>query len=119
MIGHHELKEGFARAQNFFGIGDDLHAGLDRADAGSGEYARAGVHNAEAADADGSLILNVAKRGDVDAVHARGIEDAGAGGHADGLAVESDVDHPGRCGGGGHITGGSRRAGLHRRAPQM
>ncbi len=102
MIGHHELKEGFARAQDFFGIGDDLHAGLDRADARGGEDARAGVHDAEAADADGSLVLQMAKRGDVDAVHARGIEDAGAGGYADGTAVESDVDHSGRCQGSAH-----------------
>jgi hypothetical protein len=103
MIGHHELKEGFARAQNFFGIGDDLHAGLDRANAGGGEDARASVHDAKAADADGSLVLQMAEGGDVDAVHARGIEDAGAGGNADGTAVESDVDHSGRCEGSCHF----------------
>ncbi len=102
-IGHHEFKERVARAQNFFGIGDDFHAGLDRADARSGEDARAGVHDAEAADAHGSLVLQMAKCGDVDAVHARRIEDASAGGHADGLAVESNVDHSGRCEGGCHF----------------
>src|SRR5260370_176546 len=71
-------------------------------DARAGEDARAGVHDAEAADADGSLGLQMAKRGDVDAVQARGIEDAGAGGYADGTAVESDVDHSGRCQGSAH-----------------
>ena len=71
VIGHHEFKESFACAQNSFRIGDDFHAGLDRPDAGGGEDARTGVHHAEAADADGGLILQMAKRGDVDAVHAR------------------------------------------------
>jgi len=63
MIGHHEFKEGFTCAQNFLGIGDDFHAWLDRPDAGGGENARAGVHHAEAADADGCLILQMAKYG--------------------------------------------------------
>jgi hypothetical protein len=45
----------------------------------------------------------MAEGGDVDAVHARGIEDAGAGGNADGTAVESDVDHSGRCEGSCHF----------------
>ena len=103
VIGHHEFKESFACAQNSFRIGDDFHAGLDRPDAGGGEDARTGVHHAEAADADGGLILQMAKRGDVDAVHARRIEDASAGGYADGLAVESDVGHSGRCGRGCHF----------------
>src|SRR6267142_6797725 len=69
----------------------------------SGENARAGVHHAEAADADGCLILQVAKYGDVDAVHARGVENARASGYTDGLVVESDVDHSGRCEGSCHF----------------
>jgi hypothetical protein len=103
MIGHQEFKEGFARAQNFFRIGDDFHAGLDRPDAGGGENASAGIHYAETADAHGGLILQMAKRGNVDAVHARGIENASASGYANGLTVESDVDHSGWCGGGCHF----------------
>src|SRR5260370_176545 len=71
-------------------------------DTGARVLAGSCVHDAEAADADGSLVLQMAKRGDVDAVHARGIEDAGAGGYADGTAVESDVDHSGRCQGSAH-----------------
>jgi hypothetical protein len=103
VIGHHEFQESFARAQDFFRIGDDFHAGLDGADTGGGEDARAGVHDAEAADADRSLVLKVAKRWNVDAVHARGIEDGRASGNADGLTVDVDVDHFGRCEGRCHF----------------
>jgi hypothetical protein len=103
MIGHHEFKEGFACTQNFLGIGDDFHAGLDRPDARGGEDASADVHDAEAADADRGLILQMAKRGDVDVVHARGIEDCRASGYADGLTVESEVDHSMRCESGWHF----------------
>jgi hypothetical protein len=103
MIGHHEFKENFTCAQNFLGVGDDFHAGLDRPDAGGGENASAGIHYAQAADADGCLILKVAKRGNIDAVHARGIEDARVGGYADGLAVDGDVDHSRGCEAGCHF----------------
>ncbi len=116
MVGHHEFKEGFARSQNFLRIGDDFHAGFDRANAGGGENARAGIHDAKAADANGGLVLKVAKRGYGDAVHARGIEDARAGGDADGLAVEGDANEARRCGCGRHTRGECRRAGLRRRA---
>jgi hypothetical protein len=103
MIGHHQFKDRFARAQDFFGIGNDLHAGFDRTDAGSGENARAGVNDAEAADADGRLVLQMAKRGNVDAVDACGIEDCRAGRYTDELAVDSDVDHSGRYQGSCHF----------------
>jgi len=71
---HQKFQDGLARVQNFLGIGDDFHARLDRAHAGSRENARARIHNAKAADTDRSLVLQMAKRGDSDAVHARGIE---------------------------------------------
>src|SRR5260370_13921701 len=87
MVGHQEFQDSPARSQNFFGTGDHLHAWLDRANAGSREDARAGIHNAKPADAHGSLALQMAKRWDVDSVHARGIEDARAGGHANRLGI--------------------------------
>ena len=103
MIGHQQFKKRFARIHYFFRVGDNFHAGFDRADAGGGKYTGPGVHNTEAADADGCLVLKMAKRGDIDAVHARGIENARAGGYADGLAVEGYVDKAQRCGCSGHI----------------
>src|SRR2546423_1560775 len=69
MIGHDEFEKRLASAQNCFRIGDYFHAGFDRTDARGSEDARAGVHHAEATNADGSLILQMAERGDVDAVH--------------------------------------------------
>jgi len=60
--------------------------------------ARTRVHHAKAANADGSLVLQMAKCGDVDTVHARGIENARAGRYGDGLAVERQVDEAGWCG---------------------
>jgi hypothetical protein len=87
MIGHQKFEDGFARSQNFVGICNDVHARLDRAHAGGSEDARAGVHNAKAADANRSLVLQVAESGYVDPVHARGIEHARGCGHANGLPV--------------------------------
>ncbi len=103
MIGHHEFKESLACAQNFLGIGDNFHPRFDRADAGGGQNACAGIHHTKPANADGSLVLKMAKSWDGDAVHPRGVEDGCVGGHSDGPAVESDVDHSGRCEGGCHF----------------
>ncbi len=115
MIRHHQFEQRLARAQNFFGIGDDLQTGLDRSNAGCRENARASVHDAETADPDRRLILQMAERGDVDAVHARGVENARTGGHADGLTVNRDIDKAGRCCSGRHIRGEYQRVALRRR----
>ena len=61
--------------------------------AGGRKDARAHVHHAHAADADGIFVLLVAKRGNGDAVHARGVEDGRARGHADLAAVDRELDH--------------------------
>ena len=115
MIRHHQFEKHLASAQNFFGIRDDLQTWLDGTNARCGENPRTGVHNAEAADPDRRLILQMAERWDTDAVHARGVKDAGAGGHADGLTVDRDVNKAGRCCCGRHFRGEFQRAGLHRR----
>ncbi len=119
MIGHHQLEKSLARSQNFFGIGYDFHARLDQADAGGGQNARAGVHNAQAADAYRCLTLQMAERGNVDAVHACGIEDRCAAGDADSLAVQCDVDEARRCGGGRHTMDEFQLAVLHHDVPQL
>ncbi len=98
MIGHQKFEDGLARVENFFGIGGDLHAGFDRANEGSGEDAGTGFDAAEAADTYGSFVLEMAERGDGDAVDARGVEDGGARGEADGLAVDVDFDAKRGCG---------------------
>ena len=116
MVRHHQFQNSFARRQNFFRIRDHLHAGFDRANAGSGEHARAGIHDAKPADAHGSLALQMAKCGNVEAVHARGIENTRACGHADGLAVEDDVNEARRCGDGRHARGECQRVALRQRA---
>ncbi len=115
MVRHHQFEQRLAGAQDFLGIGDHLQAGLDRTNAGCGENARASVHDAEAADPDRRLILQMAERGDADAVHARGVKNARTGGHADGLAVHRDVNKAGRCCSGRHIRGEFQRAALRRR----
>ena len=97
MIRHHQFEQRLASSQNFIGIGDHLHARFDGTNAGRGKHACASVHDAEAADADWRLILQMAERGDVDAVHARGVKDASACRHADGLTVNRDVNKAGRC----------------------
>src|SRR6266566_194751 len=79
MIGQKQLEQSAACALNFLGVGDDLHARLDRPDARGRENTRARVHNAEAADADGRFVLKVAQSGNGDSLHARGVKDAGAG----------------------------------------
>ena len=114
MIRHHQFEQRLPRAQDFLGIGDDLQAGFDGANARCSENARAGVHDAETADPDGRLILQMAERGDVNAVHARGVKNARTGGHADGVAVDRDVHQARRCCSGRHISGESQRAGLLR-----
>ena len=97
MIRHHQFEQRLPRAQDFLGIGDDLQAGFDGANARCSENARASVHDAKAADTDRRLILQMAERGDADAVHARGVKDASACRHADGLTVNRDVNKAGRC----------------------
>ena len=115
MVRHHQFEQRLAGAQNFFRIADNLQAGLDQSNAGCGENARASVHNAEAADPDRRLILQMAERGNVNAVHARCVKNARTGGHADGLAVNRDVNKAGRCCSRRHIRGEFQRAALRRR----
>ena len=116
MIGHQQFEKRLARIQHLFGIGRDFHARLDRTNAGGRKNARARVHDAESANAYGRLVLQMTQRGNGDAVHARGVENAGARRHAQSTAVNRDVNHSRRCGGGCHTKGGFLRAGLHRRA---
>ena len=78
LIADQELKDHFPRKLRSLTRGLDLHARGRLADAGSGEHARAGIHDTKAADADGSLVLQVAKRGNVDAVHLRSFEERSA-----------------------------------------
>jgi len=96
VIGDQQFEKSFARGENLVRVGTDLHAGLDGANAGSAEDARAGIDNAEAANADGSLALQVAESGNRNAVETRGVEDGGAGGNLDGLAVDGEFDELGR-----------------------
>ena len=97
MIGHQEFQNGFARRQHFLGIGYDFHSRLNRPDARGSKHACPSIHNTKAADSDRSLALQVTKGRDVDAVHPRCIEYARAGGHADRLAVNRDVNKAERC----------------------
>jgi len=96
VIGHEEFEKSFARGENFVGAGADHHAGLDGTDAGGAENACAGIDDTEAANADGSLALEMAESGNRDAVKARGVEDGGASGNLDGLAVDGEFDELGR-----------------------
>ena len=116
MIGHQEFEQSFARAQDLFGIGDDLHAGFDRANTRCGKHARTCVHNAKAAHADGRLVLQMAQRRDADPIHARRIENAGARGNAHGFPVDRDVYHSRRYSGGRHARAGFRNAVLRQLA---
>ena len=75
------------------GIGQDLHPRLDRARAGRREDARAGdLDDADPTDVDRGEALEVAQRRGVDALGATGVEDRRAGRHADGLAVDGQLD---------------------------
>jgi hypothetical protein len=65
------------------------------------------------------LVLQMAERRDADTVHTRGVKDACTSRHADRLAVDRDLNDPGRCGSGCHTRGGFRRAGLLLRAQQV
>ena len=102
MIGHQKFQDGFAGAQNFFGIGRYFHARFDGPNARGGENTSAGVDDAEAADSHGSFVLQMAERGNRDAVDACGIENGSAGGDPDGLAVYGDFDKRRSCGGRAH-----------------
>ena len=95
MVGHQEFEQGLARGENFFGVDADFHARLDRSDARGAEDAGAGVNDTETADADRSLGLQVAQSRNRDAVEASGVEDGGAGGNLDGLAVDGEFDELG------------------------
>jgi len=78
VIGHQQFEQRLAGGENFIRIRLHLHVWLDRPDASGAEDARTGIHNAQPANTDGRLALQVAQGGDGDAVHARGIENGGA-----------------------------------------
>ncbi len=92
MIGHQQFEQRFARAENFWRLRFDFHARLDGAHAGSGEDARAGVDDTQAADSDGSFVLQMAQRGNSNAVDARGVKHACSRRDRNGLAVNRDAD---------------------------
>ena len=116
MIGHQQLKQSLAHIQNLFRVSDHFHARFHRTHAGGGEYTRAGIHNAQTANAHGSLVLQVAQGGNADTVYARSIENGCSVRHAHGFPVNADLDHPRWCDGGGHVRGEFPRAALLRRA---
>ena len=95
MIGHQQFEKGFARGKNLFRVRADLHARFDGANTRGAEDARASVDDAEAADTDGRLALQVAESGDGNAVKTRGVKDGGARGNLDGLAVDGECDELG------------------------
>ena len=83
VVRQHQLVEGVAHGLDGLGVGLDDHAGLGLEDAGGLQGALADVADADAADADGGLVLLVAEDGDGDAGDARGVEDGGAMGDGD------------------------------------
>ena len=97
MVGHQEFEKSFARGEDFFGAGADLHARFDWTHAGSAEHTRARVHDAKTADADGGLALKMAESRDGDAVDAGGVEHSSAGGNLDGFAVDGELNELGRA----------------------
>ena len=75
------------------GIGQDLHPGLDRTRAGGGEHACAlDLDDADPTDVDRRQVLEIAQGRGVDALGAAGVEDGRPGRHADGLAVDRQLD---------------------------
>jgi hypothetical protein len=68
MIGHQEFEDGFARFENFFGTGRDIHVRFDRTDTRSRENAGSGVYYAEAANADRGFVLQMTEGGNEDSV---------------------------------------------------
>jgi len=66
VIGHHEFKERLARAKTFSELVTTFMPGSTGGRTKRRGRAR-GVHDAEAADAHGSLVLQMTKCGDVDA----------------------------------------------------
>lgn len=77
MIRKQQLQERAADAFEGVGRSLDLHSGLDQADAGGCVNSLADVHDADAANADGFLILLMAQRGNHDAGSLRSLEDGG------------------------------------------
>ena len=102
MVGDQHLQQSLARLAHRLAVSADHHAGIGAADAGGGVGALVDIHYAHAANADGRFILLVAKNRNVDAVHARGIENRGAGGNGDFFAVNGEGDGTGRCARIGH-----------------
>src|SRR5271156_5202055 len=83
MIGHQQLNQRVPRALHSLGGSVHHHARLYGANARCRVHARAHVHHAHAANADGLFVLLMAQRGDADVVHARGVEYSGSGGDRD------------------------------------
>ena len=96
MVGDQHLQQSLARLADRLAVSAHHHAGIGGADAGGGVRALVDIHHAHAADADRRFVLLVAKNRNVDAVHARGIENRGAGGNGDFFAVNGEGDGAGR-----------------------
>ena len=96
MIGHQQFKKGFAGCQNFEGISFHFHSGFDGTNAGGAKNARSRVDQAEAANAHGSFILQMAQRGYRDAVYSRRVENRRSRRNGHGSTIDGDVDKSGR-----------------------
>src|SRR5207248_9668761 len=92
MIGHQQFDQGLACGFDLLAVGLHHHVVLGFADACSGVDTSANIDNANAANADRSLVLLVAKRWNGNAVDASGVEDSGAAGNSNLLVVNSERD---------------------------
>src|SRR5207342_876590 len=90
-----ELEHHLAREANAFGVRLDLHPRLDLAGARGDEHARAlELDDADPARVHRRQVVGEAERRRVDALAAEGVQDGGALGHADGPAVDLELDQP-------------------------
>jgi hypothetical protein len=92
VIRHQQFDDGSPRANHFFRIGANHHFVFGGAHAGGCQNSAAGIHEANAANSDGSFILLVAEGGDRDAIQTRGIEDGGTSGHGNCMSIDGQCD---------------------------
>src|ERR1700733_13991399 len=90
MIGHQQLDQRVPRALHSVVGGLHYHARFHWTNARCGVHARAYVHHAHAANAHGLFVLLVAKGGDLDVMHPRGVENRSSGRHRDFSAVNRE-----------------------------
>src|SRR5271156_3151475 len=79
MIGHQQLNQRVPRALHSVGGGVHHHARFHGTNARCRVHARAHVHHADAANADGLFVLLMAQRGNRDVMHPSGVEYRGSG----------------------------------------